>query len=602
MTTLRRVLIGVTVVLLLAGCGFNEPVPAGPVEPGLPQQTPADPPDAAGGRALYAEYCAACHGPQGAGDGDLSAALARLGASLPDLTDPALSYGRSPAAWFRVVTLGDPPGLMPAFAGTLPPAARWDVTYYLYALSVSPAMLTRGEAVYRRSLAGCLGDRAEGVGLGSLEAIAARSQEAIAGALLAGLAACPADDAPGVDDLRAAAAYVQTFGYRPDTGPQAGQPGPSSAAAPDEIAGRVVNRSGGTLPRGLAVTLHGATPDEQGVPVDFLVRTVDLAPDGSFRFEGLPPAPAGAVYSASVFFDGVIYRAAAGPGADGSLPELLVDVYATTADPAAVTVDLLGLTLHPRPGGVVVDQVLVFSNRGDRVYAGAEPVRGAERGGPSVALPAGAAALRFAEGQLGGRFVESGGRLIDMQPVFPGLRAHRVEVSYLLPAAQDGAGRLDLVLELDHAVAAAVVLVGEGLRLRGVSFEEAGSAQIDGLTYRRYLAHDLPPGPLLLGVELTPERADAVPGQAAVLLLAAAALLLGGFGLVSGLRRRPAALLPALDPAALKARQRVLLRQIAELDDLLDAGKIDPHVHEARRAALKAELAESLESEGTPAP
>ncbi len=593
----RRVLIGVMAAVLLAGCAFNEPVPAGPVEPGLPQQMPVVPPDAASGRALYAEHCAVCHGPGGAGDGDLSAALARLGASLPNLTDPDLSYKRSPAAWFRTITLGDRPALMPAFAETLPAAGRWDVAYYLYSLSVFPAALEQGETVYRRYFADCLGDRAEGAGLGSLESIAGRSQAAIIDALVEGLAACTPDSPPQADDLRAAAAYVQTFGYRPAAEAAAGQPGELPAGEPGVIAGRVVNRSGGTLPRGLAVSLHGTAPDEEGMPVDFLVRTVELAPDGSFRFEGLSPAPTGAIYTASVFFDGVIYRAAAGPGADGSLPELIVDVYATTADPAAISLGLLGLALHPRPGGLMVDQVLVFNNPGDRVYAGAEPVRGGERGGPFIALLPGAAAPHFMEGQIGGRFVESEGHFIDMRPVLPGLRSHHVKVAYFLPVAP-GASELDLTFRLDYAVEAAVVLVGEGLRLHGVPFEEAGAVQIDGVTYRRYLAHDLPPGSLPLNVIPVADRAGGISAQVVLLVVAAAGLLLAIFGVVSGLLRRPSMPLPALEPAALKARQRALLRQIAELDDLRDAGKIDPYVHEARRAALKAELAESLESDG----
>src|SRR5512135_2936976 len=79
---------------VLSACSLaDEPEPAGPVQVGpLPGQesklAPAALPDIASGGQIFAEHCAGCHGPTGAGNGPQAAVINQQGGHVPDFTDP----------------------------------------------------------------------------------------------------------------------------------------------------------------------------------------------------------------------------------------------------------------------------------------------------------------------------------------------------------------------------------------------------------------------------------------------------------------------------------------------------------------------------------
>lgn len=89
------------------------------------------------GRDLFLANCAACHGPQGRGDGPASATLedeAGLLAPPVDLTTRLWKSGRLPADLLRTLSTGMDGTPMPSFGDTLSADDRWDLVALLLAL------------------------------------------------------------------------------------------------------------------------------------------------------------------------------------------------------------------------------------------------------------------------------------------------------------------------------------------------------------------------------------------------------------------------------------------------------------------------------------
>ena len=157
-------------LLLVAGCvSFADDVtpPPGwqptplPPTPDLSRLFPQQPPDPERGQAIYAAKCAACHGPQGHGDGPQAENLAVIPANL---TAPEVLQQAVPQDWFLTISNGKLDRFMPPFKGSLSEQERWDVIAYLYALGTPPYVLEQGQAVYAAQCAACHGPTAQGDG------------------------------------------------------------------------------------------------------------------------------------------------------------------------------------------------------------------------------------------------------------------------------------------------------------------------------------------------------------------------------------------------------------------------------------------------------
>jgi mono/diheme cytochrome c family protein len=113
--------------------------PAPPPAPPAAPASPAAAPDAKRGAALYATYCASCHGPQGNADGPAGAALNPRPARH---SDGAYMNALSNEHLFKVVkeggqTVGKSP-LMAPWGGTLTDAQIWDVVAFVRSLAKPP--------------------------------------------------------------------------------------------------------------------------------------------------------------------------------------------------------------------------------------------------------------------------------------------------------------------------------------------------------------------------------------------------------------------------------------------------------------------------------
>lgn len=114
---------------------------AGPLPQAIPIPPRVAPDDAslARGKALYTQYgCVACHGPEARGGLPFQEATGYPVVSR-DLTAPWTFRGGSEPEqiWLRI-TIGLPPGPMPAFESAMTPDQRWDVVNYVLSLTRVP--------------------------------------------------------------------------------------------------------------------------------------------------------------------------------------------------------------------------------------------------------------------------------------------------------------------------------------------------------------------------------------------------------------------------------------------------------------------------------
>ncbi|NQD37927.1 c-type cytochrome [Permianibacter sp. IMCC34836] len=108
---------------------------------------PTSPPEPARAAALYAQQCAACHGPQGHGDGPAAASLEPPPIAF---TNAERAAQRTPLALYEVISQGVPGTSMASFAG-LPEAERWALAFYVGSLAYSPQARADGEGLWREN-------------------------------------------------------------------------------------------------------------------------------------------------------------------------------------------------------------------------------------------------------------------------------------------------------------------------------------------------------------------------------------------------------------------------------------------------------------------
>ena len=144
-----------TVGLLIGGCSLAGDVTPPPALATVQMAAPADTltsapitppntlPDIESGALIYADKCAACHGPHGLGDGELANGLAFAPAPLGD---PEFASAADPIEWYRAVTVGNLDRLMPGFV-SLTDQERWDVVGYALSLSATSAQIDVSEEV-----------------------------------------------------------------------------------------------------------------------------------------------------------------------------------------------------------------------------------------------------------------------------------------------------------------------------------------------------------------------------------------------------------------------------------------------------------------------
>lgn len=565
----------------------SSPTEAGAVVP--VSQAPSARPSAAQGAVLYADHCAACHGPTGQADGPMSANVPGGADVIPKFALPDRARANSMQTWFQVVTAGRLEKFMPPFNEKLTDAQRWDVVAFLYTLSTPQTQIDLGRTVYAANCAQChgaggRGDGAEAAGQTLRDFTEVAPAAAVAPAEIfeavttgAGIDGHAFEAELSEDERWAVTAFVRAFAYDYFA---PGSPLPVQAGT---ITGQVVNGTAGAALTGeVVVNVLGFEPDA-GV-VQTLTGTV--AADGRYSFTDVEYQP-GRQFVVSASYGGITYYSEPAAFSPGNGPlELPVTVFEKTDDPAALRVDRIHLfILFETPGQVTIGQLYLFSNLGDRTFL---PENGRT---VEFLLPAGATGLTVQDGQDGVTFFRTETGFVDSVPILPGEGASQVLFSYSLP--YDGA--LDFAQPVKYPVGQVNVLVGDmGVTLTGDQFVAGQASDVQGTPFQNYSRLGLDADQTLrFRLSGQPSSAAAAPpGPGGVTVgdttslaigLGALAVTLLGIG-VWWWRRSPSA-----RPAGAASRED-LLQAIAELDDDLAAGKVKPDEYEKERAWLKQEL------------
>jgi mono/diheme cytochrome c family protein len=537
---------------------------------------PSGPADLEAGRAIFAEKCAGCHGAAGLGDGELAANLQFPPAPLGQ---PDFARLATPRQWYTAVTIGDIERFMPPFA-SLTDGERWAVAGFALSLSITPSQLQQGEALYEAECAACHGPDGPGLDLNVGRALVDRSVQDLYATVTQG--ASP--DMPGfagrlTEDQRwAVVAFLQqrdlTLGVsQPELA--LAQPAPLGA-----IRGAIRNgTSGGAVPAGLEVVLHGFDGEQEA-----LTQTTLADGEGQFAFEGLE-AVSGRLYYASLEYRGVTFQSELAHLLSDQDLDLPLTIYEPSSETGVLLIERLHLLIDfPTPGVARVLQLWALTNPTDRVI-------GDPNGVLRIQVPDGAVNVQF---ESVDRFIQTATGYLDTAPVLPGVGAGDVAFGFDLLYE----GRLDYEQVVDLPVEAVVVLVAPGgPALRGAGVQDMGLLDMGGVSMQAYSLEGLQPGETL-AFRTSGGRGTAttLPGLAIGGGSLVAALVLAGLWWYRAPGRRGAdAAIPAREPAPERER---LLRDIARLDDEFEAGRLEEAEYRERRGALKQRALEALRDEG----
>ncbi|MGH2520861.1 MAG: c-type cytochrome [Anaerolineales bacterium] len=537
---------------------------------------PETQPNASAGAALYVQHCAACHGDSGKGDGQLAA---QVQGQLPDFTAPEWRRARAPQELFRTITNGRIAQTMPPFGDALSPAERWDVTAYLYTLSMDGSTVEQGQTLYAQHCAACHGDSGKADGpqaSGSLpdftapQFFAAQTEENFLNLISPGAGAHAFADQLTDDARRAVAALVRALGYqaRPSAAPLPSEPGKVT------VHGAVTNgTANAAAPDGLPVELHVFN---QVAQVGIYTTTVSA---GQYSFVNVALEPEQVLIVTLDYGDARYTSQVARFSGNEAQFDLPVEIFETTTDPGGISISRWHVFFNvARPGTVQVGELMIFSNASDRTFV-------AE--GLEVPLPLGAANLQFQDQALAQRIQATPSGFAYAGAVRPGPEALSLLFSFDLPLNAS----LDFEQATPYPVSAVSVLVPEGtLRVRAGQLAAPERRDVESTPYLSYTGPALP-----ANSALTLTVAPAGAGSNLVWLIAGVGLVaLAGAGLWVWQRRRglmsPAPLV-RLDP---EQRRAELVAAIAELDEAFEKSDYAEPDYQRRRARLKAEALELM--------
>ncbi|MDI6693832.1 MAG: c-type cytochrome [Anaerolineales bacterium] len=637
----RGFYISLFLLLFLSACNFSlaadvTPPPGYTAPPEDQSSAPAVsgvvfplvPPDASKGAAIYVEKCAPCHGSAGMGDGPNAASLPN---PVTALASPQVARAAAPASWFTIVSQGNLERFMPPFR-SLSDRERWDVVAYAFSLSVSPAEVEQGAEIYAAQCAACHGDRGKGDGaqaagmsvpdLTDQERMSVKSAADLFEVISNGSGAqMPAfSDKLSEDERWALTAFLRSLTFV-SAGEQASAvasptvaasrptietpvaPQPTSDVFPEastitptlalgSVGGLVADASGEPAQAGLMVNLH-AFDQMQLV----YTATATTNEEGAYLFSDLE-MPAGRAFLTTLDYEGVIYGSDVAVAEEGAARlDLPITIYKSTSDTSALSVDRLHYFFEFVDEQTLrVLELYIISNSGDKT------IIAPQEGEPVLrfTLPPGASNLQFESGQLGERYIQTADGFGDTLPIRPGAGNYQVLYSYELP--------YDRKLELSRPVAlhtqAVVILVPEdGIKIKGDELEDAGTREIQGLQYHMYNRSAISPGGELR-LTITGKPSDGSPtlalGSQSNLFIGIAAfgvtLILAGAWLFSRNRQIGVESSPAATAAEPPQNAESIMDAILALDDLYQEGKLPEEAYIQRRAELKQQLKDLMET------
>jgi mono/diheme cytochrome c family protein len=580
-------------ILIALGLAARPTAPAG----AQTSELPLAPPDAGSGATLYLERCANCHGPEGAGDGELAVNLPAPPASL---REPEVYRTLVPAEMFDLITSGRLEQGMPPFGPTssnpIAIADRWNLTAAVFTLGLDEEAIAAGEALYTASCSECHGGDGTTLpdsDLSDLTYWSQNSNQRVFDAL-------PAVEEHaydlGDDELLTVVDYTRTFSFL--TAEQA------AALRTIELVtvnGRISNGTTGEAATGdVTATIRAFAG--QSLAAEY---TTNVGPDGSFSLD-IDNADVEWIYFADVLYNDVSYVSPVGE-ASRELPlvDLPVTVYDVTDSPENVSIEHIIVVIDFLDDAIAVSELYSFSNSVPEVFIG--ETGNPQEGTVAFFTPAGVENLTF-QRPLGttnvipaSEVITTGTGFADTLPLRPGRPSSNLLVRYTLP--------YDRSLQFAHPVAYNVGSVVVSLADVGVTLEEADGWQRstntgmggDTITYiGPPVAAD---GAFNFKLEGRPQRQTDESGNQLLvrddtteLIVGSAAILLGALGAVFLLQRARQG--NTIEDRFLAGERDDLLEAIADLDDDYASGQIGEGKYQRQRRRLKAQLLDLWDESG----
>ena len=254
--------------------------------------------DMAEGGRIFAASCASCHGALGRGDGPRAAGMTP---SPPALGTREAMHEVSPALMYRIVSVGVTGTPMPAWAGKLTSAQRWNVVAYVNAMRATRAQVLEGEGLYFQSCASCHGARGGSDGelaralstlppdVGSFAWQAERSDAQIAAVVRNGVtgSAMPASRQLADAEIVKVVAYLRTLATTTPPGDRIAAGDSSGAAVAGTDAGAVSRRVLVLLDDALGAARAGRSSDAGDRAFDAYIAFEPLESKARARSPGL---------------------------------------------------------------------------------------------------------------------------------------------------------------------------------------------------------------------------------------------------------------------------------------------------------------------------
>ena len=321
-----------------------------------------------------------------------------------------------------------------------------------------------------------------------------------------------------------------------------------ASAGADTVRGHVVNPIAGT-PAGATEVAFVVIQDGQSSEI--VRKTTDE--NGRFEFTG-PFISPGLRFALVAFYQNVPHPTSALEV--GGQKEIILEVYEPTGSDNDIRILTHNLFIDLEEAVVDAAQFLEMENRGERSYVGSGQV--GERHVTEISLPAGA--INLSEGIL----QAGAGRFFDGRPITPGIS--QIAFSYQLDRRQLDGGYLHTVLYPTDVIN--IFLKPSNLHPAG-PFEDLGEATLHDTRYRHLQLRNLQPDqdiliPLPLPTSLRWALKWASLG--ACLLIGSLVLLIGRIPAITA----PFAATP--DRSALQSRRRMLIEELAQLDDTAGIG------------------------------
>ncbi len=380
---------------------------------------------------------------------------------------------------------------------------------------------------------------------------------------------------------------------------------PALAAEGDGvIEGTLVNATSGEKVANQELTLKTYLNN-----AELLADTTATDAEGSFVFSGLATT-SDYLYGITLTYQEAEYNTAAIVfNAGETTKSVEVTVYDSTSSDEAIEVEQSHTIIYVDKDGLLIKEYYLFTNYSDLTYIGIKPNADSEtRQTLKFYLPDGASEFQIGGDLMSCCILSSEDGFVDSMPVFPGAR----EINYSYKVGYES-GEYMMSRRVDYNVINYNLLVqGGGVLVASDQLTQEESLDMAGNIYSFFSGGSLGAGEV---VEAAISGLPEVSNQNAATWVTVAVAIMT-LGAVSGylwwkrrsLRpiRQEAILHPQgglPQPKTFDRKRQRLLRELAQLDDDFEAGRIAEDNYRHQRQAVKARLIElvspSKESSGS---